>query len=106
DEKNKVKSEQDQLRIELAKKQTRVQALQENFSHTRTQLERMQNLLSRRYEERARIEEDIAKIKVDFEAAQGNIGDLLSQREVLEEEFAQKREVSSGILEEQRAIES
>ncbi len=106
DEKNKVKSEQDQLRIELAKKQTRVQALQENFAHTRTQLERMQNLLSRRYEERARIEEDIAKIKLDFDAANGNIGDLLAQREVLESEFAEKREVSSAILEEQRAIES
>jgi chromosome segregation protein len=93
-------------KLELAKSEARAQALRDNFSTTKAQLDLLQNKLSRRYEERTRIEQDLDKAKHDQAQAKADIDVFLEERMRLEDDYGSRREANAGVIEEMRVIES
>jgi chromosome segregation protein len=96
----------DGKRLELAKSQARAQALRDGFATTRAQMELLQNKLSRRYEERSRIEQDLTNAQWEQDQAKQDIELFVRERERLQTEFSDKREENAGVIEETRVIES
>jgi len=93
----------DSRKIELVKSETRAQALQEGFERTSSQLERIQTTLTRRYDEKSRIDLEVEEIQTNYQTSMSEMEDLLQRRENLEAELTEKREENSGILESLRA---
>jgi len=88
------------------RKKARAEAMLESLTNTKAQSERMQKALDRRYEERSRLEFQIAKVKEDKETASGDIKGYLLEREELESEFAAKREENSELITKQRELDT
>ena len=95
-----------QKRLDLAKSESRAQALRDGYVHTKAQLDLLQNKLSRRYEEQHVLTAEIEQAKSNFAEAQKGIETFLMQREEFEEQLAEKREQNAGVHEELRVIES
>lgn len=95
-----------QRQLELAKFEMRSQGLNESMEQSRQQLHRLQANLSRRYEERGRIESDIQTAEVNQAQGTQEIEVYIRRREELEEQLAARREQSAGVLEELRVVES
>ncbi len=106
DRKEEVRRQHESKKIELAKSGARAQALRDGYLNTKAQLELLQNKLSRRYEERSRLEQDIDTCKAQQEQAKFDIESFIYERDALQEEFALKREANAGIIEETRVIDS
>ena len=104
--KEEVRRQHDGKRLELAKSESRAQAIKDNYLNTKAQLELLQNKLSRRYEERSRIDQDIEKANGEQQQAQNDIESFVYERETLEESFTQKRQENSGVIEELRVIDN
>ena len=96
----------DAKRLELAKSQARAQALRDGFATTRAQMELLQNKLSRRYEERSRLEQDLTNAQWEQDQSKVDIEQFVRERERLQMEFSSKREENAGVIEETRVIES
>lgn len=95
-----------QRQLELAKVEMRSQGLNESMEQSRQQLQRVQGVMSRRYEERGRIETEIQTAEVSQAQSTQEIEVYIRRREELEEQLASRREQSAGILEELRVVES
>lgn len=93
-------------RLELARGETRLQGQKEAYRQTQAQLDLLQHKLSRRYEERGRLEQDIAKAHAEYAQSELDIQSYLENRERVESEYASKREVNAGVVEELRVIDS
>jgi chromosome segregation protein len=88
--------------LDLAKSEVRAQTLEQSFRQTKEQVERLQSALNRRYEETARMEEELEAAKVNSSQARSDMEQLLVRREELEQELSSKREENAGILEQLR----
>lgn len=96
----------DSKRLELAKSQARAQALRDGFATTKAQMELLQNKLSRRYEERSRLEQDLTTAQWEQDQSKQDIEQSVRERERLQTEFSARREENAGVVEETRVIES
>ncbi len=92
-------------KVELAKAETRAQSLEQNFRQNRMQLERVQAMLSRRYDERSRLELEIEEAVKNKAEAEQSIHEKILLREQLETDLAEKREENAAILADMRALE-
>ncbi len=68
-------------KLEHAKYATRAQSIEQGFQQAQTQLQRLQNALTRRYEEQSRIEQQIAAIREEFSQSSAEMEYLLVRRE-------------------------
>jgi chromosome segregation protein len=93
-------------KVDLVRSEARAQATREGYVNIKAQLELLQNKLSRRYEERSRLEQDVAQAKLDQERAKGDVERYVRERDQLQEEYAIKREANAGVIEELRVIDS
>jgi chromosome segregation protein len=93
-------------KLELAKSEARASALRDSFTSTRSQLQLLQNKLSRKYAERDRVQHDIDRAKVEVVQAESDIGQFLEEREKLDTEFKAKREENAGIIDAVRKIDN
>lgn len=103
--KEEMRRQHEGKRLEQAKLQARAQALRDSFQTTKAQLDLLQNKLMRRYEERSRLEQDIAKARVELTQAEQDLEHFVVERGRIESEYAGKREANAGIIEETRVIE-
>src|SRR5690606_483508 len=60
-------------RLEHAKVETRMQSLEQSFTNTQAQLERVQSLIDRRYNEKSLIEDEIESIRSEHEQSLAEI---------------------------------
>ncbi len=104
--KEEVRRQHESKKIEEAKSGARAQALRDSFLTTKAQLELLQNKLSRRYEERTRLESDISAARREEVQAKVDIEQSIREREKLQDEFASKREANAGLIEETRVIDN
>ena len=93
-------------RLDLAKSETRSQALKDGYLNQKAQLELLQNRLSRKYEEKARINDEMQQAKVNVEQARVNIERFVKEREVKDQEFSMKREENSGLITQLREVDN
>jgi chromosome segregation protein len=95
-----------QKKLDLAKLETRSQAFQEGYIASKNRLERVHTILSRRQEEKIRVEQEIEQARQNELQCKEEIQLYLGQKEVLDEELAKKREQNAAVLEEIRVIEN
>jgi chromosome segregation protein len=93
-------------KIELAKGEAREQALKENHVSFTTQLENLQNKISRRYREKEELLDGIKSAKVNSVQLEVDIETFILNREEKEDVLAAKREQNSGIIEALRVTEN
>lgn len=96
----------DGKRLDLAKSEARAQALRDSFLTNKAQLELLQNKLSRRYEERSRLEQDSEIAKREQVQAKADIEEFVKERDRLQNDFASRREENAGVIEEVRVIDN
>lgn len=96
----------DGKRLDLAKSEARAQALRDSFLQSKAQLELLQNKLSRRYDERSRLEQDSEIAKREEAQATVDIEACVKERDVLQNDYASRREENSGVVEELRVIDN
>jgi chromosome segregation protein len=106
DRREEIRRLHDGKRIDLAKSEARAQALRDGFLTAKAQLELLQNKLSRRYEERSRLEQDSEVAKREQVQAKADIEASVHERDELQNIFASKREANAGIIEEVRVIDN
>ena len=92
-------------KLDLAKSEARAQALQQSFDQTRQQLDRIQEVLTRRYDEKSRIESDIEQAAADESRSKEEIEQLLSKRETKEAELTVKREENAAVLDSMKEVD-
>lgn len=92
-------------KLDLATSETKAQTLQNGFQQTKVQLEMLQTKLSRRYDERINLEQDLEKCKINFGEGQKGIERFVLEREQVDAEIAAKREQNAALYEEMKAIE-
>ena len=104
--KEEVRRQHDSKKLELARSGARAQALRDGFLNSKAQLELLQNKLSRRYDERYRLEQDITVARQEEEQARAAIEQCIRDRDQLQEEFSVRREANAGLIEETRVIDN
>ncbi len=104
--KDEVMRVHQQRQLELAKFETRSQSNRENLEQSRLQLNKLQTTISRRYEEKNRLDVEVEQADVNQVQATQEIEVYIRRREELEAQLAERRELSAGVLEELRVIES
>jgi chromosome segregation protein len=95
-----------QRQLELAKFETRSQSNRENLEQSRQQLQKLQTNITKRYEEKNRLETELEQAEVNQAHATQEIEVYIRRREELEGQLAERREASAGVLEELRVVES
>jgi chromosome segregation protein len=103
--KEEMRRQHEGKRLEQAKSQARAQALRDSFQTTKAQLDLLQNKLLRRYEERGRLEQDVAKARLELTQAEQDLESFVVERGRIEGEYSSKREANAGVIEETRVIE-
>ncbi|MDQ3230704.1 MAG: hypothetical protein M3Q07_02705, partial [Pseudobdellovibrionaceae bacterium] len=104
--KDEVMRVHQQRQLELAKFETRSQSNRENLEQSRQQLHKLQSNISKRYEEKNRLEVELEQSEINQAHATQEIEVYIRRREELEGQLAERRELSAGVLEELRVIES
>lgn len=94
-----------QRQLDLVKSETKAQQLRETRRHSHAQLELVQNKLSRRYEEQAKLRLEIDEARLAHERALGDIEGLILQRDELQERINEKRDANAGVHEELRVVD-
>jgi chromosome segregation protein len=105
DRRDEVMRVHQQRQLEVAKLETRAHGVKESMEQNRQQLERLQAAVSKRYQEKARIEAEFDQAEVAQAQATQEIEVYIRRREELEEHLAVRREHSAGVIEELRVIE-
>lgn len=95
-----------QRQLEVAKLETRAGGVRESLEQNRQQLTKLQTAVSRRYEEKARIEAEVEQAEINQAQSTQEIEVYIRRREELESQLAARREQSAGIIEELRVTES
>jgi chromosome segregation protein len=95
----------DNRKIDLAKAETKLEGLRQSFHQGTVQLERLQQGLSRRYEERERLKAQIEQSKVNQAQCQSEIQHFIEQRDALETELNEKRGLNEELARELRLVE-
>ena len=95
-----------QKTVDLAKLEARSQGAMDAHIAAKNRLERVQQALNRRYDERSRVEAQIEQAKIDETQCHNEIAQYLGQKDELEKFVLAKKEQNSGTLEEIRDIES
>ncbi len=103
---DEVKRMHDGKRIDLARYQSQAQSQRQNYTNVKAQLELLQNKLSRRYDERSRIDQDLQTAKQELEQSQSDIERFVRERDELSAEYAGKREANAGVIEELKVIDN
>jgi chromosome segregation protein len=93
-------------KLEHAKIATRAQSLEESFKQASTQLQRLQSTLTRRYDERSRIVQEMDSIVEECSRSHNEMEYLLTRRENLEGELTSKREENHELLDNLRSVDS
>jgi chromosome segregation protein len=104
--KDEVMRVHQQRQLELAKFETRSQSNRENLEQSRQQLQKLQTNITKRYEEKNRLETELEQAEVNQAHATQEIEVYIRRREELEGQLAERREASAGVLEELRVVES
>ncbi|MBM4250391.1 MAG: chromosome segregation protein SMC [Deltaproteobacteria bacterium] len=106
DRKEEVRRQHESKKLEMARSGARAQALRDGYLNSKAQLELLQNKLSRRYDERHRLEQDIETARDEEVQAKSAIEQYIRERDLLQEEFAVRREANAGLIEETRVIDN
>ncbi|MGE0171774.1 MAG: chromosome segregation protein SMC [Oligoflexales bacterium] len=101
-----IKRIYDSRKIELAKEEAKLEGLNSSCQQSRVQLERMQLAVSRRYEEREKINQQIVQANTNEKECENEIKSLLEKREELERELSERRGQNEGLVRELRLIEA
>ncbi len=91
--------------VELAKCEARAGALRQSFNQIKEQLDRLQNGLTRRYQDRSRLEQEIEDAAATEKRCTDEIEVNVKRREILENELASKREENASVIEEMRVVD-
>ena len=94
-----------QRQLELAKIETRSTGLRESLEQTKQQLFKLQGVMSKRYEEKARVDAELSQAEVSQVQATQEIEVYIRRREELEAQLSERREQSAGVIEELRVLE-
>ncbi|MCX6126962.1 MAG: hypothetical protein NTV34_19735, partial [Proteobacteria bacterium] len=95
-----------QRQMELARSEAKAQQLRDNRRLAHAQLDLVQNKLSRRYEEQAKLRAEIEEARIAHERAQGDIEGLILHREELQEKINGKRDANAGVHEELKVVDA
>ena len=91
--------------VDLAKYETKVQALKDSYEQSSAQLMRAEASLTKRKEERSKIELQIEESKQSKAQSRQEMETYLYRRDELEEELNVRRERVSGILDDLKKVE-
>lgn len=94
-----------QRQLEIAKLETRAGGVRESLEQNRQQLAKLQAAVSKRYDEKARIDAEVEQAEVNQAQSTQEIEVYIRRREELEAQLAARREQSAGIIEELRVTE-
>ncbi|SMF66647.1 chromosome segregation protein SMC [Pseudobacteriovorax antillogorgiicola] len=103
--KEEVRRMQQRHEVDLAKYETKVQALKDSHEQSSAQLMRSEASLTKRKDERVKIETQIEDAEKQKAQSRQEMESYLYRRDELEEELNVRRERSSGILDELKAVE-
>lgn len=105
DRKDEVRRMKQQHEVDLAKHETKVQALKDSYEQSSGQLMRAEASLTKRKEERSKIELQIEESTKQKAQSRQEMETYLYRRDELEEELNVRRERSSGILDDLKKVE-
>jgi chromosome segregation protein len=94
-----------QRQLELARAEAKAQQLKDNRKMSHAQLELVQNKLSRRYEEQAKLRLEIEESRSSHLRAEGDVEGLIIDRDELLAQINLKRDANSGIHEELKVVD-
>lgn len=103
---DEMKRMHDSKRIDLARYSSQAQSQRQVYTNVKAQLELLQNKLARRYDERARIEQDLQTAKQELEQSQVDVERFVRERDELQAEYSVKREANAGLIEELKVIDN
>ena len=106
DRNEEVQRQYQQKKVDLAKLEARSQGAMDAHIAAKGRLDRVQQALSRRYEERSRVEAQIEHARTNEAQCQIEIAQYTSKKEDLEKLLTFKKEQNTGTLEEIKVMEN
>lgn len=100
-----IKESYEQKKLDLERTKANEAAIREKFDSISNQTAKLQTFLTRRYDERSRIEEEINQSKNQGVEYQNQIEGYIKKREQLEAKLAESRAKNSATIDQMRLIE-